>query len=196
MALIAAAVAMVPVVVKAGQEGGKALANLADSGLSAGEVSSPPPPPDPNDPNKHERLFRRRYQERGYEQPFGDSDQSIGRSLGIKGRVADHVLWEPSTNRWIVAESKAGSDVSSAVEQLANTSRALFNSGHGANSSNTHLIFHTNRETLVGLLQNQPGSTMYGGYSVQNGFLAYWDVKTGTWIHEIVNGVRISVVVP
>jgi hypothetical protein len=93
-------------------------------------------------------------------------------------------------------ESKAGSDVSSAVEQLANTSRALFNSGHGANSSNTHLIFHTNRETLVGLLQNQPGSTMYGGYSVQNGFLAYWDVKTGTWIHEIVNGVRISVVVP
>ena len=86
----------------------------------AGNTGSP-------DPRKRGSEQERRVREmlaRNYERRFGTSDDAVRRRLRMEGRVADFVGHNPTTGKWLIAESK-GSDFWGATEQLSNTARYL-----------------------------------------------------------------------
>lgn len=129
----------------------------------------------------------------GYEQPYGSTDSEIRQSLGLRGKCADFVGYNPQKGSWLIAESK-GSDLWSAEIQIANTLLALLTREPGA-SGNLELRIYTNRQQYNRLSQDPSGIS---GYYRQGDFLGlkpdgktfYFSEILGYRVHIIREGER------
>ena len=140
-----------------------------------------------------ESRVREALRKEGYEQPLGDSDTAIRQNLGLKaneGKIADFVGRNPVTNRWLAAESKGG-NFATAIDQLKNTARLLWQRNPSATSANTEFRIYTNAEQYA-KLQLPPEASRLGGYAMRDGYLGYTDSALG-WVYETIDGVRVLV---
>ena len=140
-----------------------------------------------------ESRVREALRKEGYEQPLGDSDTAIRQNLGLKaneGKIADFVGRNPTTDRWLAAESK-GSNFATAIDQLKNTARLLWQQNPSATAANTEFRIYTNAQQYA-KLQLSPEASRLGGYAIRDGYLGYTDNALG-WVYETIDGVRVLV---
>lgn len=142
-----------------------------------------------------EARVREALRKEGYEQPLGDSDTAIRPNLGLKaneGRIADFLGRHPILNRWLVAESKGG-NMESAMSQLRNTARILWQRNPAATPLNTEFRIYTSSDQFQ-KLQLAADMNKMGGYELKEGFLGYYN-ESGVWVNEMIEGVKILVLV-
>lgn len=160
-------------------------------------IQAQPSPPASEGGNGQGQLQESRVREalrrEGYEQPLGDSDTAIRQNLGLKadeGKIADFVGRNPTTNRWLAAESK-GSNFATAIDQLKNTARLLWQGNPSATPGNTDFRIYTNAQQYA-KLQLPPEASRLGGYAMRDGYLGYTDNALG-WVYETIDGVRVLI---
>lgn len=120
----------------------------------------------------------------GYHQPYGTTDAEIRRRLGITGKCADFVGYHPGRGMWLIAESKGG-NIDLAEEQLRNTLRGLLDAVPEAVEA-LELWLYINQRQYNKLSQHE-----LAGYSLQNGFLGFFE-KQG-FRYTTIEGVRVHV---
>jgi len=135
-----------------------------------------------------EEAVRRKLIAQGYTQPYGSSDEEIRRNLGIKGKCADFVDYNPELDRWLVGESK-GSNVDRAYYQLVNTIEGLLAKEPGARGKIDLYIYldPQNYETLTTDVRGLSGNELRGG------FLGNYD-EHEVWHFAEIEGQRIRVI--
>lgn len=154
----------------------------------SGETGSPTGPNDPN--GNQEDSVRNMLANRGFRQVYGVSDSEIRSNLGINGKTADFVGFDSNQGRWLVAESK-GSDMDSAVKQLQNTVRGLFDKERFATINNTELRIYTNQKTLERMQNPQLGTS---GWYVKDGYLGYFtDEAKKNFVYQTIDGMKVWV---
>jgi phage-related protein len=119
-----------------------------------------------------------------HEQPFGVTDDEVRRGLGITGKSADIVAHNPTTGRWLIAESK-GSDVGHAIHQFENTLPGLLNQVPGAHG-HVDLAIYTSQAQYARFTSPEG----LGGYFVRDGMLGHAD-EAGVFHFIQVHGIPI-----
>jgi hypothetical protein len=157
------------------------------------QIMATPGAPIDNGGGRQEQNVRSQLITSGYSHaPYGDTDAEIRSNLGIKGKVADNVRFNPETNQWIVAESK-GDDILKAVQQLQNTHDGLIKQSPQA-IGNVEVKVYTHRDRYNELKNPEVPETTRQGYLLdEDGYLKYFDEMRGDWVYETVNGIRVKV---
>lgn len=146
------------------------------------------PPDGQQQGEAQEARVRSRLMAEGYHQPYGVSDDEIRRNLGIKGKCADFVGYDPERRRWIVGESK-GSDMDDAYYQLKNTMKGLLAKEPEAKGK-IDLRIYTSLENYDAMVKRKAG---LGGNRLRNGYLGYFDEKR-KWHYVEIEEVKVRVV--
>lgn len=159
------------------------------------QASPPPSEGGSQQGQAQESRVREMLRKEGYEQPLGESDTAIRQNLGLKAnesKVADFVGHNPANDRWLVAESKGG-NMESAMGQLRNTARNLWQRNSSATPGNTDFRIYTSSEQYQKLQLSSQINKM-GGYELREGYLGYYN-EVGTWIDEVIEGAKVLVMI-
>jgi hypothetical protein len=136
-----------------------------------------------------ENRVRDKFNQQGYQESYGSSDEDIRKNLGMSGKCADVVANDPQTGKWVIAESK-GTRVEDALKQIRNTANGLINKEPLAAGNIAAEIY-------VGQSQYNAlsGTGLYGYRIDQSGFLYYieFNVSPPQVIYELVDGQKVLV---
>lgn len=150
--------------------------------------------------SRQEERVRQRLEDEAYtDTPYGVTEADIRQGLGMKGRVADNVRFNPETNQWVIAESK-GTNIAHGFEQLENTAEAFLQENPSA-ATDTELRIYTKEEYYNLLNDPDVQLTTRGGYLIKEGYLGYnetiydanWNPIGEQWKYSNVKGMRIKI---
>ena len=160
------------------------------STLRSASPGFPPPPPQPSrEPNSdlaREDRMRPHLEGERWDQVLGKEDREIARALRIAREKCADFVGKRGDADWLLAESK-GSRIDDALQQFANTLKALRANGLRVDSLELRIYF--NDATWTRLTNPDPLITNFG-YKVQDGLIVFREA--GRWVTLEIDGIAVQ----